>query len=187
MDVARTVPGPQNVAMNAVLVHVVVEAVGAKKRQHALERNLVFRDVEFGSLWSIARSVQTGRNDRRQLIDRQAVADLLECRQHANVVPVATRYVGIGRIKQILEADKIAATRAVDGNVAIEGGVADLIEQLDASQLYARIIQLLQQWRNSSREQVRVHVLETVSRPNRRHSRVCRALCRASREVFRGR
>ena len=32
------------------------------------------------------------------------------------------------RIKQILEADQIAATRAADGNVAIEGGVADLIE-----------------------------------------------------------
>src|SRR5438034_5938527 len=120
--------------MNAVLVHVVVEAVGAKKRQHALKRNLVFRDVEFGPLWSIARSVQTGRNDRRQLIDYQAVADLLERRQHANVVPVAPRYVGKGRIEQILEADQIAATWAVDGNVALEGGVAELIEQLNAGQ-----------------------------------------------------
>src|SRR5438034_1530132 len=153
--------------MNAVLVHVVVEAIGAKKRQHALKRNLVFRDVEFGSLWSITRSVQTGRNDQRQLIDHQAVADLLERRQHANVVPVATPHVCVGRIKQILEADQIAPTRAADGNVAIESGVADLIEQLDARQLYARIVKLLQQWRNSSREQVRVHVLETVSRPNR--------------------
>ena len=101
VDVARAVLGPQNVAMNAVLVHVVVEAVGAKKRQHALKRNLVFRDVEFGSLRSIAWSVQTGRNDRHQLIDHQAVAELLERRQHANIVPVATRHVGIGRIKQI--------------------------------------------------------------------------------------
>src|SRR6266446_2591368 len=109
--------------MNAVLVHVVVEAVGAKKHQHALKRNLVFRNVEFGSLRSIAWGVQTCRNDRRQLIDRQTVADLRERRQDANVVPVATRHVGIGRIEQILEADQIAATWAVDGNVAIEGGL----------------------------------------------------------------